>query len=101
MERREQDILDKVEEKTKDIQVPESLRPEQIEKLLEEKGKNNKSNRARLYRIGGLLAACLVLAAGIGITRNMGKNMTLGNTTENVAELAEESKQDTGGSSFP
>ena len=51
MERREQDILDKVEEKTKDIQVPESLRPEQIEKLLEEKGKNNKSNRARLYRI--------------------------------------------------
>ena len=101
MERREQDILDKVEEKTKDIQVPESLRPEQIEKLLEEKGKNNKSNRARLYRIGGLLAACLVLAAGIGITRNMGKNMTLGNTTENVAELTEESTQDTGGGSSP
>ena len=66
MERREQDILNKVEEKTKDVQVPESLKPGQIEKLLQEKDNKYKPNRAGVYRIGGLLAACLVLAAGIG-----------------------------------
>ena len=38
MEKREQDILKKIEEKTKDIQVPEKLEPEQMERLLEEKG---------------------------------------------------------------
>lgn len=38
MEKREQDILKKIEEKTEEIKVPDSLMPEQIEKLLEEKG---------------------------------------------------------------
>lgn len=67
MEKREQDILNKIEEKTRDVQVPESLEPGQIEKLLEEKGKGGRPGRGKLYRIGGLLAACLVLAAGIKV----------------------------------
>ena len=49
MERREQDILNKVEEKTKDVQVPESLKPGQIEKLLQEK--DNKYKRVEIEEI--------------------------------------------------
>ncbi len=97
MERREQDILNKVEEKTKDVQVPESLKPGQIEKLLQEKDNKYKPNRAGVYRIGGLLAACLVLAAGIGIVGSMGKKMSPENTTESVAELAKDIKEDVDG----
>ena len=43
MEKREQDILNKIEEKTRDVQVPESLEPGQIEKLLEEKGRGGQA----------------------------------------------------------
>ena len=48
MEKREQDILNKIEEKTRDVQVPESLEPGQIEKLLEEKGEPPCPHGARL-----------------------------------------------------
>ena len=35
MTRQEKEILDKIDDATKDIEVPESLQPENIQKLLE------------------------------------------------------------------
>lgn len=65
MEKREQDILEKIKEKTEDVKIPESLMPGQIEKLLEEKGVQKKPWVKRACRYGGLAAACIVLAAGL------------------------------------
>lgn len=94
MEKREQDILNKIEEKTKDVKVPKSLEPEQIEKLLREKGEEKRSqqsiSRVKLYRIGGLVAACLVLVAGIRIAGSFGghDDRNLGNgISESTAEI--------------
>ncbi len=67
MNRQEQDIVEKLKAQTDEIKVPESLEPEQIEKMLEEKEKDKKgkNKNQRLYRIGGLAAACVALAAGM------------------------------------
>lgn len=100
MEKREQEILEKIEEKTKDIKVPESLMPEQIEKLLEEKGNKHNIKRTNLYRIGGLLAACLVLAAGIGVAGNVGRNTDLGNVNRATVEMAEDESSTAAGDDY-
>lgn len=94
MEKREQEILEKIEEKTKDVKVPESLMPEKIEKLLEDKGKKGGIRHTNLYRIGGLLAACLVLAAGIGVAGNVGRNPEPTGVNESAAKLAEDTMED-------
>lgn len=94
MEKREQEILEKIEEKTKDVKVPESLMPEKMEKLLEDKGNKSSIMRTNLYRIGGLLAACLVLAAGIGIAGNVGRNPEPKGVNESAAQLAEDIMED-------
>ena len=56
MEKREQEILEKIEEKTKDVKVPESLMPEKIEMLLEDKGERYHTYQSISYRrsAGGL-----------------------------------------------
>ena len=72
MEKREQDILKKIESETKEVKVPESLKPSQIEKMLEEKGDKKRKNRTKIYRFAGLAAACVVLAAGIGVYQTTG-----------------------------
>lgn len=66
MKKNEQDILNIIEEKTKDIVVPEALSPEKIEEQLKktELERKRKQRRRRNY-LGGLAAACVVLAAGI------------------------------------
>lgn len=90
MEKREQDILKKIEEKTRDAKVPESLEPARIEKLLAEKDRGHAPHRAKIYRIGGLLAACLALCAGIWTVRNLSGNVddTKNSVTESTAESA-------------
>ncbi len=98
MEKREQDILKEIEEKTKDTKVPESLKPDQVEKLLEERGKKGGPGRAKLYRIGGVLAACLVLAAGISIAGNMGSKELTDSLTEE-SQLTAGTSGDTEGKS--
>ncbi len=94
MEKREQDILKTIEEKTKEVKVPKSLMPEQIESSLEEKGKKSGMKNKRIYRAGGLLAACLVLAAGIKIGGDKGINF--GSAEKGTAEIVQEAA-DTGG----
>lgn len=68
MNRQEQEIVEKLKAQTDQIKVPERLAPEQIEQLLEEKGKKScKDKSKRLYRIGGLAAACIALVAGMAV----------------------------------
>lgn len=92
MEKREQDILKKIEEKTEEIKVPDSLMPEQIEKLLEEKGVQKKPRIKKIYRYGSLAAACVALAAGIFLAGQFG-----GETPEDMdaAEVKAVEEQDT------
>lgn len=91
MEKREQDILKKIEEKTEEVKVPDSLMPEQIEKLLEEQGVQKKRPVKKIYKFGGLAAACVILAAGILLTGRIG-----GKTSEvpEKAEMEAETEQD-------
>lgn len=100
MEKREQDILKKIDEKSKDVQVPEKLMPKQIEKLLKEQEKKKTSGSRKLYHIGSLLAACLVLAVGVGIAGNMGREHVTDDAAKNVpaeseTEIAKDMEEDT------
>jgi len=63
----EQDILNVLKEKMEEVEVPENLMPEQIEKKLLEMNppKEVKKKTRKIYYYGGLAAACLVLAAGV------------------------------------
>ncbi len=56
----EQDILDQISRLSENTEVPDSLRPENIEQLL--KGKKQKKH-FRSYQIG-LVAACVAVVAG-------------------------------------
>ena len=76
MKNNEQDILNIVKKELENVEVPESLMPEQIEKkLLEMNSENvNKKKRKKFYHYSGLAAACLVLAAGIYTIGNYSKS---------------------------
>lgn len=96
MEKRDQDILKKIEEKTEDVKVPESLMPEQIEKRLEEQDVKKKKISKRIYRYGGLAAAaCVVLAAGLLLAGGYGSGSPE-QTEETKAVAAEETDQTEG-----
>ena len=60
----EQDIIDQISKISEKVNIPDSLHPENIEKLLE--GKKQKK-RFSPYQIGLVAAACVVVAAGIGM----------------------------------
>ena len=57
----EQDIADQIARLSEDTEVPDSLKPENIEKLLE--GKKQKKH-FRPYQIGLVAAACVAVVAG-------------------------------------
>ncbi len=65
MDRKEQEILQIVDEKTKKVEVPEQLSPEKIRVKLEhlEQTSSKKQKRKRYY--WGSIAACAVLVVGI------------------------------------
>jgi len=64
--KKEQDILNILKEQMDDIEVPESLMPEQMEKkLLELHPPKEVKKKKKIYYYGGIVAACLVLAAGV------------------------------------
>lgn len=67
MDKKEQHILNMIEEKTADVPVPESLTPDRMAEKLEqmEKDGRGKKKRRRLYQSAGLAAACIAAAAGI------------------------------------
>ena len=66
MNKNEQDMIQKIKEKSEQVPVPEALKPRQIEAKLAGK----KKKKWTLARIGALSAACLVLVAGVVIYQN-------------------------------
>jgi len=74
MDEREQEILDRIKQQTRQEAVPESLHPENIEKLLATKVKKRRKFRpAYMY---SLTAACLLLVfAGLGYGYSVNENM--------------------------
>lgn len=64
MENREREMLEKVKNMAEDIQVPESLRPDDVEESIKEAGaKKTKRKWRRGYTVG-LAAACCLLVCG-------------------------------------
>lgn len=66
MNKNEQDMIQKIKEKSEQVPVPESLEPRQIEVKLAGK----KKKMWTPARIGALAAACLVLIAGVVVSQN-------------------------------
>lgn len=69
MNKNEQDMINRLKEKTGEVQVPDGLKPENVEKLLAKKGKKKKLSP---YRIGAVAAACLVVVAGVAVYQGVG-----------------------------
>lgn len=84
MEKREQDLLEMIKEKTEDINVPESLQPEQIEKML---GNHPKKSKKK-YWISGLVAASILLVCGVGLATSSRNGVDT--VTTNSSDVAEE-----------
>ena len=77
MTEQEKKILETLDEATQDVTVPESLQPESIQNMLEEKyqkvGGGHKSSNRKWFRYTAGLAAAAVLVAGIGIAVGTGR----------------------------
>ncbi len=94
----EQDIVDQIVQMSEDTEIPDSLRPENIEKLLE--GKKRKRH-FRPYQAGVVAAACVVVVAA-AIVWQQGKmhngssdssNMAAGNTESSTGNKISNSKK--------
>ncbi len=63
----EKNILEQIRESAESVEVPESLKPEQMEKRLA--GKKQKKRQLPVYRMGAVAAAVLLFVAGWSIKR--------------------------------
>lgn len=108
----EQDFMNKIDENTKNLQIPESINPDNMKKMLDETlqtqpnklqkesdaGKRNRHVR----RLTAAACVVLVIAGGIGISQ-ISRNGALSDTTSDskqayndTADIAAESTDDTG-----
>ena len=81
MNKREQDVLDQVRQRTADIKVPEKLEPDNIRRMLEEKErekekKENKKSRWGVRKTSALAAACAAAVIGIAAWKTSGAGGT-------------------------
>lgn len=71
MEKREQDLLYKIEVGSENVVVPDSLKPENMKKKLEQCAwEERRRKRRRQWKLAGAAAACIVLVAGITVYQN-------------------------------
>lgn len=71
MEKREQDLLYKIEVGSENIVVPDSLKPENMKKKLEQCAwEERRRKRRRQWKFAGAAAAGIVLVAGITVYQN-------------------------------
>ncbi|RHU97475.1 hypothetical protein DXC04_03710 [Dorea sp. OM07-5] len=71
MEKREQDLLYKIEVGSENVVVPDSLKPENMKKKLEQCAwKERRRKRRRQWKFAGAAAAGIVLVAGITVYQN-------------------------------
>ncbi len=100
MDKREQDVLELIRKKTADVEVPKSLEPDAIERILESKeaekefgGVSGKRRSRGAWQKGLLAAACLTVVAG-GAAWNL-LDLGQGNmTTENVGNNMQKGLED-------
>jgi uncharacterized secreted protein with C-terminal beta-propeller domain len=69
MDNNEKEILDKLTQGTSEVEVPENLKPENIEKMLTSRFSNKKKPIRNVFYFAGAAAACLVLVTSILIFR--------------------------------
>lgn len=86
------DLKNKIEEQAKQLQVPDSLKPEAVEKKLRETGKKNKKRKKPYYMKIMAAAACCVLiigaAGGLYRTFSVKNDAASGNVTAMQGESA-------------
>lgn len=87
-EYQEQDIIDQISKISENVNVPDNLKPKNIERLLE--GKKQKKN-IKPYQIGLVAAACVIVAAGIGVWQ-YGKGNSGQTDSSRVASSGAETK---------
>ena len=83
-------MIERLKKDFDNIEVPESLSPEAIEEklfTLEKEKKLKKRKKSKIYKIGGLAAACIgVIALGLGISQPSGNTaLTLSDEKELAA----------------
>lgn len=81
MNKKEQDLIQRLKEKTDNITVPDSVKPDHIRQTLEET--ERKKRGLSPFRTGIVAAACLAIAAGIAVYQN-------GSTGRDIGRKAEE-----------
>ncbi len=100
MDKREQEVLDLIRQKTADVEVPKSLEPDAVERMLEEKEASKgagaapgKRRRWGAWQTGLLTAACLTAVVGFAAWSMLdaGKEHV---TTENVRDNKGNSSED-------
>ncbi|GFI43177.1 hypothetical protein IMSAGC018_00844 [Lachnospiraceae bacterium] len=100
MDKREQDVLELIRKKTADVEVPKSLEPDAIERILESKeaekefgGVSGKRRNRGAWQKGLLAAACLTVVAGVAAWNLL--DLGQGNmTTENVGNNMQKGLED-------
>ena len=107
----DRELMDKIRKSMEDTPVPESLKPENIQKMLEEQSKNQPKSttthkfwNARTSRYIGAAAAAVVVIAALGITPGMLKThtevksgdttYTAGNDTQTLESTEETTSND-------
>ena len=92
MNRKEQEILERIRTKTDQIETPDSLRPEAVRQQLAER----KIRKSGTWRKAVLpVAACLVLAAGLAIYGNIQRSGDKSSGEASSTESAEVSRSKT------
>lgn len=89
MDRREKEILDKIQKQTENIEIPENLVPDRIHRMLEEK---EPKKRIRVYRMGALAAACVLIVAGIAVWQLAGSRQEQQTVTKSSDTVISDSK---------
>ena len=75
MDKNEKNVMDRIRKATDDVEVPDRLKPERMQEVLE--GKKPKK-RLQIYRIGLLAAACLAVVSGILLWTSSKEDLAVG-----------------------
>ena len=75
MDKNEKNVMDRIRKATDDVEVPDRLKPERMQEVLE--GKKPKK-RLQIYQIGLLAAACLAVVSGILLWMSSKEDLAVG-----------------------
>lgn len=90
MEKREQDLLYKIEVGSENVVVPDSLKPENMKKKLEQCAwEERRRKRRRQWKFAGAAAAGIVLVTGITVYQNRTRMVKSDSTVINSADSSD------------